>query len=139
MIGHRPEVCYVGGGWIHDGTDRINVTLKSGRKIPALVHHFHKPKPKTESIVVLCFYVINGLIADDERLFTGLNWRTPNIGDDPARYVAQVQISSVLENSARAAAEELTDTLTAFFPDENGQVSATRYLPAQKHPPQGLE
>jgi hypothetical protein len=139
MIGHRPEVCYVGGGWIHDGTDRVKLNLNSGRNIPALIHRFHKPKPKAESIVVLSFYVVNGHITDDERVFTGLNWRTPNIGDNPARYVAQVQISSVLENSARAAAAELTDPLKAFFPDQNGQVSASRYLPARKRPTKGSE
>ena len=60
-------------------------------------------------------------------VFSGLGWRTPNIAGDPARYVAQVQINSVLENSTRTAAKDMTDLILDFFPDQNGKVRAIEF------------
>ena len=60
---------------------------------------------------------MNGQLTDDESVFTGIGWRTPNITGNPARYVAQVQISSVLENSIHSAARDFTDLLLTWFPD----------------------
>ena len=124
MLGHRPEICYVGGGWIRDGTQRSEVISNSGRSIPCLVHRFHMPAPSYEERVVLNFYILNGQITNDESGFSGVGWRTPNIAGNTARYVAQVQISSILENSIRAAAKEMTELILDFFPDENGSVRA---------------
>jgi len=102
MLGHRPQVCYVGGGWVHDGTQKSEFTTNLGRRVPCLVHRFHRPAPETEEIVVLNFYVVNGQFTNDESVFSGLGWRTPNIGGNPARYVAQVQIGSALIRTARS-------------------------------------
>jgi len=125
MVGHRPEICYVGGGWIHDSTEASEVMSKAGRQIPCLIHRFHTPSPGYEQMVVLNFYILNGQLTTDESVFSGIGWRTPNIGGNPARYVAQIQISSVLENSTRMAAKDMTDVILDFFPDENGKVRAT--------------
>lgn len=122
MIGHQPQVCYVAGGWVHDNTEMAEVICAGGRKVPCLLHRFHRPAPETEEIVVLNFYVVNGQLTRDENVFTGLGWRTPNIAGDPARYVAQIQISSVLETSVRSAATDMTHLILDFFPDQNGKV-----------------
>ncbi len=122
MLGHRPQVCYVGGGWIHDSTEQSEVISKYGRKIPCLVHRFHMPAPGYEERVVLNFYIVNGQLTNDESSFSGVGWRTPNIEGHPARYVAQVQISSVLENSVRAATEDVTELILNFFPDKDDNV-----------------
>ena len=53
-----------------------------------------------------------------------MGWRTPNIKGNPARYVAQVQISSVVENSVLKAAQDMTEFVLEFFPDEEGFVGA---------------
>lgn len=132
MMGHRPQVCYVGGGWVHDGTERSEVVSNMGTRIPCLVHRFHRPAPETGETVVLNFYVVNGQITHDESVFTGLGWRTPNIGGDPARYVAQVQISSFLENSARQAAKDMTEIILNCLPDPNGNVAAAQYIRPKK-------
>lgn len=124
MLGHRPEVCYVGGGWVHDETNRSAFTTSSGRDIPCLIHHFHTAAPGYDERIVLNFYIVNGRTTLDESVFTGLGWRTPNIEGNPARYVAQVQISSVLENSVRTIAEDITDLIVDFFPDEDGKTEA---------------
>ncbi|MHC4167944.1 MAG: exosortase-associated EpsI family protein, partial [Planctomycetota bacterium] len=127
MRGHRPRICYVAGGWVHDGTERSEFTSSLGRKLPCLIHRFHRPAPDHEETVVLNFYIVNGRLTCDDRVFSGVGWRTPNIEGDLARYVTQVQISSVLENSTRAAAEDMAELIFDFFPDEDGQVKAVEY------------
>ncbi|MHC4365221.1 MAG: EpsI family protein [Planctomycetota bacterium] len=127
MIGHRPQSCYVGGGWVHDSTETARFVTGGGEIVPCLVHRFHKPAPHGQEIVVLNFYIVNGDLTRDEDVFTGLGWRRPSIAGQAAQYVTQVQISSVLENSARAAAKEMTDLLLDFFPDEKGRTGAREF------------
>ena len=127
MLGHRPEVCYVGQGWIHDSTTQLKLTSYSSREIPCMIHRFHTPSPNYDERVVLNFYLLNGQITSEEKGFSGLAWRTPNIAGDAARYVAQIQISSVLENPVRTATAQMADMILDFFPDENGEVRATEY------------
>ena len=128
MLGHRPRVCYVAGGWVHDSTESGQFTALTGRKLSCLIHRFHRPAPNYEEMVVLNFYIVNGRLTCDHRVFSGVGWRVPNIDGDPARYVAQIQISSVLENSTRAAAREMTELIFDFLPDEDDQVKALEYI-----------
>jgi uncharacterized protein DUF3485 len=122
LLGHQPMVCFPAHGWIHDETVPSEFVSQSGRRIPCLIHRFHKPAPAYRSVLVLSFYVLNGQITLSERDFSGLFGRRPNISGDPARYVAQVQISSVLEHSARALACDLADSVLDILPDEHGRV-----------------
>jgi EpsI family protein len=124
ILGHQPRVCYPGHGWIHDSTERSQFTSRAGRQIPCLIHRFHKPAPAYDQTVVLNFYILNGQITTDEDSFSGLFGRRPNIAGNPARYVAQVQISSVLENSIRTTAKDMTDLIMDFLPDKDGKVRA---------------
>ena len=124
ILGHRPRVCYPGYGWVHDSTEPSQFISQAGRQILCLIHRFHKPAPAYEQTVVLNFYILNGQITTEEKNFSGLLGRRPNIAGDPARYVAQVQISSVLENSIRTAAKDMTDLVLDYLPDENGRVRA---------------
>jgi len=128
MLGHRPQVCYVAGGWVHEGTESTSLISNSGREFPCLLHRFHRPYPETEENVVLNFYIVNGQLTSDERVFSGVGWRSPNINGDPARYVTQVQISSIFENSVRSAARDIAELVLDYFPDENGQVRALEYV-----------
>jgi hypothetical protein len=82
-----------------------------------------------EQIVVLNFYILNGQITTEEKDFSGLLDRRPNIAGDPARYVAQVQISSVLENSIRTTAKEMADVILDFLPDKDSKVKAAEFIP----------
>jgi len=127
MLGHRPQICYVAGGWVHEDTKTANVKTRGGREIPCLIHRFRRPSPETEETVVLNFYIVNGRLTSDESVFSGVGFRTPNINGDPARYVTQVQISSVFENSVRSIARDIADVILDYFPDENGNVRALEY------------
>ena len=128
MLGHRPQICYVAGGWVHESSSQISVTSSKGREFPCLLHRFHRPYPETEATVVLNFYIVNGQITSDEGVFSGVGWRTPNINGDPARYVTQVQISSVFENSIRSIAKDIEEVILDYFPDESGHVRALEYV-----------
>ncbi len=128
LQGHRPRVCYPGNGWIHDQTTESKFVSASGREVKCLVHRFHKSAPAYQDIVVLNFYVLDGQISVRESEFSSLFDRRPNLANNPARYVAQVQISSVLEHSVRSAAQDFADMLLAFLPDEDGRVTAHQYV-----------
>jgi len=124
IIGHQPRVCFPAHGWIHDGTEVSQIESRSGRSIRCLVHRFHRPAPSYQQIVVVSYYVLNGSITLSERDFSGFLSRRPNLSGDPARYVAQVQVSAVWEHSARTAAADFADTVLAFLPDQYGYVKA---------------
>jgi len=124
MKGHRPQVCYPAAGWILNNTDTIQITSRSGRQVSCLMHQFSKSASALNSVVVVNCYVVNGEITCDEGVFSGVAWRTPNIKGDPARYVAQLQISSSLESYARLAATEMIEPILAYLPDEHGLVKA---------------
>ena len=128
MLGHRPQICYVAGGWVHDSTELTDVISSAGREFSCLLHRFHRPAPETEEMVVLNFYIVNGRLTSDERVFSGVGWRTPNIDGNPAHYVTQIQISSVVENSVRSVARDIAELVLDYFPDENGKVRAVEYV-----------
>lgn len=124
LLGHKPDVCFPAHGWIHDRTTETELTTRSGQKIPCLSHQFHKAPPAYGRVSVLSFYVLNGQITLHERDFSGFLDRTPNISGNPARYVAQVQISSAFEPYVMAAARDVVDTILTFLPDRHGTVKA---------------
>lgn len=124
MLGHRPRVCYVNAGWVHDVTEEIEVDLSDGRVLECLVHSFHLPSPRFGQVFVLNYYVLNGRRTRDVADFSGVGWRLPNLAGDPAWYVAQVQISSVSVSAAVRLAAATADTLLLHLPDEQGRVRA---------------
>jgi EpsI family protein len=127
ILGHRPGVCYPANGWLHESTETSQFTSQDGRRIDCLVQRFRQPAPAIGEVVVLSFYIRNGRTTATESDSSGLFGRKANIARDPSRYVAQVQISSVLESSARKAAGEMADLVLGFFPDENGKVRVAGY------------
>ena len=128
MLGHQPRVCYPGNGWIHDNTEKSHFLSLQGREIPCLIHRFHKPAPTYDEIVILNFYLVNGQLATNQSGFSGVLGRRYNLSRNPSRYVAQVQISSLLENSVRNAAADMAELILDLLPDENGFVRAGEYI-----------
>jgi EpsI family protein len=120
ILGHRPQICYPGNGWIADDVEPSSFTAASGKEIPCLVQRFHMPEPQYRESIVLNYYILNGQVTTRENDFSGLLGRRPNIAGDPARYVAQIQISSAFENSAREIAKLIADQVFDVFPDKNG-------------------
>ncbi len=127
ILGHRPRVCYSGFGWIHDSTKTEQFVSRAGHQIPYLIHRFHRPAPANDQTIVLNFYILNGKLTANEKDFSGIFGRRVNIAGDLAQYVAQVQISSVLENSVRMMAKDVVDLVLDYLPDQNGKVRAVNY------------
>jgi len=127
ILGHRPRVCYRGYGWVHDGTRTEQFISRGGRQITCLIHRFHTPAPMNNQKVVMNFYILNGRLTANEKDFSGLFGRRLNIAGDLARYVAQVQISSILENSVRLMAMDVADLILDYLPDQDGYVRAVQY------------
>ncbi|MBN1975122.1 MAG: EpsI family protein [Sedimentisphaerales bacterium] len=124
LLGHQPLVCYPGNGWIHDDTQKAKFTTQNDKVIECLIHRFHKPAPDSRQTIVLNFYIINGRLSTNEKGFRGFSGRKFNFTGNPARYAAQVQISSVSENAILVAAKDLTELMLNFLPDEIGIVHA---------------
>jgi hypothetical protein len=122
ILGHKPTVCYPGNGWTWDGTMPSEIVTRSGRKLDCRVHRFYRYSPGYQEMVVVNFYLVNGLVSVREQDFSGFWARKPNIAGDPARYVAQVQVASTIETSAQALARDATDMILSFLPDPNGVV-----------------
>jgi hypothetical protein len=85
IVGHKPQVCYPAHGWLHDSTEPSQFTSRIGQQVRCLIHRFHKPAQMYEQTVVLNFYILNGQITTEEKDFSGLLGRRPNIAGDPAR------------------------------------------------------
>jgi hypothetical protein len=128
ILGHRPGVCYPAHGWQHQNTERSQFVSKAGRQVDCLVQRFQKNALTFDEVVVMSFYVRNGRIAAYEGDLSGMFARKPNIARDPSRYMAQVQISSVLESSVRKAARDIIDHAVDFLPDESGKVRAAEFI-----------
>jgi EpsI family protein len=128
ILGHRPAVCYPAHGWLHESTETSQFTQQDGRQIDCLVQRFRQPAPALNEVVVLSFYVRNGRMTATESDFSGLFNRKANLARDPSRYIAQVQISSVLESSVRKAAQDVTDLVLDFLPDSNGKVRSAGFI-----------
>jgi hypothetical protein len=80
-----------------------------------------------DEIVILNFYLVNGKLATNQSGFSGVLGRRYNLSRNPARYVAQVQISSFLENSIISAASDMTELILDLLPDENGIIRAAEH------------
>jgi hypothetical protein len=127
MVGHKPSVCYPANGWIYEEHRVSEFVSSGGRRISCVINKFHKPLPEIREVFVLNYYIINGRITIKEEDFSGFGWRTPNINGNLALYAAQIQISSTSEKSSLDLAEDITDSLLAFLPDESGHVKAAEF------------
>ncbi len=123
MVGHRPEVCYVAAGWLLEETKEGRFRSVSGMDLPCKLHTFRRMQPYDERLVVLNYYVLNGEVVCTEDEFSGMEWRAAS----GAHYVAQVQISSTLENSSRAFAERVTESILEVLGGEEGPATDRQY------------
>ncbi len=117
MLGHRPRVCYTGGGWTHDGTREDTILTVGQKEIPVLIHQFHRPGLDYQQVTVVNYYVLNGTVTSDHTSFSGLRFRRPKVTNGRAEYVAQVQISSSSETAAIILAQELSDEFFHYLPE----------------------
>ena len=119
MTGHRPDICYVAGGWVLDRVQSYDYLTLLGKPMASLVHQFHNPRPENTGQYVLNYYILNGQVVAHEKGFSGLSWRRPSISGQLAHYVAQVQISSQSEHDVQVAAKDLSDLVLKCLSADN--------------------
>jgi EpsI family protein len=120
MRSHRPDVCYVGAGWILEQIDEQEIQLESGQSLPVQIHYFRKPHPEILRLMVLNYYIVNGKVTRDHRAFSGILWRLPTFSRKQIRYVAQVQVSSVSSTALLSFVPEAAPLILPFMPVNNG-------------------
>lgn len=128
ILGHRPGVCYPAHGWLQESTEESQFTSRSGQQIDCLVQKFRQPAPALDEVCVLSFYICNGRPTAKESDFSSIFGRKANTSRDPSRYVAQVQISSVMESSIRKAAQDVTDLVLNFLPEDTSKVRLAEFI-----------
>ncbi len=116
MRGHRPDVCYVGAGWMLEQTEQRQIQTADGQTIPVLLHYFRKPPPDLTRLIVLNYYLINGQTTADYRAFSGLRWRLPSLSREQVRYVAQVQVASTSATAAISFAAVAAPLVESYMP-----------------------
>ena len=122
MLRHQPSVCYPSGGWIPTGVEDLQLSLADGRLLPVRLQRFYRPGLVEQRVVVLNYYVLNGVATIDENSFWGLGWRTPNLSRDASRYVAQVQVAvterldGLAARAAQAFATEVAPAAAKLLP-----------------------
>jgi EpsI family protein len=115
MLRHRPTVCYPSAGFSLLGTRERLVPI-AGQSRPVRLHAFLQPSGPEYRVLVLNFYLLNGVWTVDEDSFWSLGWRTPNLARDATRYVAQIQVSCVLTSSEEAATADVVAFIEAVGP-----------------------
>lgn len=113
---HRPEVCYPGAGWTVDDRRVVDVALDDGSMLPVQIHQFSRGGLKSSRIVVLNYYLIDGLYCPDVSLLRSKAWRPQN----DVRYLAQVQVVSAANTSLGSATTD--KKVRAFAADSASEI-----------------
>jgi|GEM_PF-2071555 hypothetical protein len=112
VLSQSPLRCFPANGWIWDQTAPLNIVTSCNRLIRLAVHRFHGLSSPPTEMAVLCFYIVDDRIMTEQDLLERL------AEDDPQgrpRYVAQVEISSLREESMRSAAGAMIDPVLEAF------------------------
>lgn len=113
---HRPEVCYPGAGWTVDDRRVVDVALDDGSTFPVQIHQFSRGGLASSRIMVLNYYLIDGLYCPDVSLLRSKAWRPQN----DFRYLAQVQVVSAADTSLGLATAD--KKVRAFAADSASEI-----------------
>ena len=88
LMPHRPEVCYTGNGWTVRERKVVELPLDDDGELSCNVYLFSRGAFHTERILVLYYYLVDGVYCQDVSLLRSNAWR----GSGTVNYVAQVQV-----------------------------------------------
>lgn len=117
MLGHRPRVCYVNSGWIHEDTKNILIHPAAEETTGCLLHTFLKQDNNSIRLSVLNYYILNGQVTTDHNLFSGLRYRSLRSTRKNPRYVAQIQVNSRSSREATAFTELIEPLILSYMPE----------------------
>jgi len=109
LLPHRPEVCYPGNGWALRDTQRVELEISAGDRLPCQVHRFTRGGLSSESMVVLNYYIVDGRYCADVTLLRSMSWKR----DGSSHYAAQVQVASAGGDLAVAWVEDFAAACAA--------------------------
>ncbi len=117
LFPHRPEVCYIGAGWLLDDTRDVVLTAADGRSLPCRMQHFRRGGLQADERTVLSYFLVGGQYSADVELLRRAAWRSGTEG----RYSVQVQVScpgpfreqaaSLVQNFAVVASPRIREVL----------------------------
>ena len=62
---HRPEVCYVGSGWVLEHHRELNLQTTDGAVLPVQIQRFSRGELDKQHVTVLNYYIVNGIYSAD--------------------------------------------------------------------------
>jgi EpsI family protein len=121
LVGHRPEVCFVSGGWTLMDHRPMELSLADGGKLPCTIYQFSRGMLDATRMTVLHYYIVDGQYCGNVSLLRRKAWRGSALVD----YATQVRVSasgeSLTPQSAlrllRAFAVDSAPSLLALFQD----------------------
>lgn len=88
LLPHRPEVCYVGAGWMLERTEGLELKTSEGLPLPCQLQFFRRGGLEAERTVVLNYFLVSGQYSRDVELLRKSAWRA-----GARAYSAQMQVS----------------------------------------------
>lgn len=89
LMPHRPEVCYVGAGWVLDNSKQEDLVCADGTLLPVTIHRFERGGLDSRRLSVLNYYIVDGRRYADISALRTEAWRPRS----DLSYMAQVQIA----------------------------------------------
>ena len=104
LIGHRPEVCYVGSGWAPVDCRSVELPLTDGTELPCSIFEFSRGGLRVQRVVVLNYFIADGQhCGNASATRSRAGYRLAEV-----RYITQVQIvASVKLNVSSDSAKRL--------------------------------
>jgi hypothetical protein len=129
LMGHRPEVCYIGAGLSLVDRCSMELPLNDGTTLPCSILRFVRGGLDTANVTVLNYFIVDGELCGDVSLLKSRAWRDFRA----VGYVIQVQIV--------ATTETLTDDsgtrLVSAFAVDSGPSIAGLFEHIEKGPSSG--
>ena len=117
LVGHRPEVCYVGAGLTLMNRRSVELPLNDGTRLPCSVLDFSRGGLNTNQVTALYYFIVDGQCCGDVSLLRSRAWR----GSGTVRYVAQVQI--VASTTANLTADSAERIVSDFAVESASSIS----------------
>ncbi len=108
LLPHRPEVCYPSAGWVPRGARTDEVLSASGEAVPIKVHTFTRGGFDQRTLVVLNYYIVDGMLTTDVEQLRSVLGR----GGGARRYLCQLQLATQVE--LRGSVEQSEEALRTF-------------------------
>lgn len=115
QVSHRPELCYVGAGWVLAGHRSVELLIGDGMTLPCNIREFVRGGLVTERVTVLNYFIADGLYCRNISRLRSRVWRVFTAVD----YVAQVQIVASTET---LTTDEATRIVSDFAVDSASQI-----------------